>query len=1418
MLEHEVDRQAELLASVLPANDRPSSLRPPGAVWDQLPHLELRELWRTRIGPRESVHVDVFLHDLSTFLRERTIFSLQPYARTADRLASPSSELGAKLRAILDFNRDDRVTIAELRGLFHPSEASLEDLLLSLALRTQPCNLYALNAYCPRIDDERALKRLVDAALASPTEGGLVLCEGPCGAGTTSLAIVIGQDAYAASQKITGGVYYVDVRRRSSTAAVLVSIAHAFQCPLTTLSLEEILDCLAVRRAAVGPMLLILDHLQDALEDAECDTTLQSLQRILAPGKLTILATAERAPMPLERALPGVRTMRLGLPSTEELEAYLRPLCMPPKGDDADHCTILEDSLRAAQSVAQNELSWKEARLLAQSVSARLRLRGARTRTDNPTPEPEPAPEPEPLLGALVAMAEGPRRRLIQLAVVPGSFSLEAAQALGIGPHELAELSRQGLLERAQEGRFAVHPLVAHVIRYQLPGGETEATQRHARARLFHWIGSELLRMTALYDSVSEGTSLAWLDRERHLIDEVFAALIENPKLLGIRVDRLLLDLEESWTLLRARVHQRTLQALADSLVRLYRDDFSSARSERGICGSAWSLHGKALLEIGEYDRALLDLRRALEIRKSLGDEESQALSCQDLGACLFQKGALDEAISFFQQSLQLCRSSYGPGHPRTAPLHHALGSCLRQQGNMEGALQSHQTALDLRTRALGEFSLACAESNTFVGLAFQALARFDDAATRFEEALRIHQEVHRLNPRHRDIARASTHLALVLMEQGRSEEARALLDSALGIYQHHHQRSSGGGARGESVDSGAADLAQCYQNIAVCELRMGQYVASLATHSTALSLRQEMYGQTADHPHIALSHLCLSAVLCAMGRFQEGLDAARGAHAMFLRLTKNERHPRVGAALLAIATCHYAMGKYDAAVRDAREILRMRRTALGEEHQDTARAYSFLGSCLVRQGNLPEGLAMQQKAVSILMAALGADNLHTLSARVALGRGLLRAGEWEEGREELTQALEQRVAKLGPRHPSVADAHAAVALALVHTQHFDLARTHAEQALDAQRPLLGAQSLDVAESYHVLGLALQGLERPVEALGAFRKAHATRRAQLGGEHEDTRATARAMADLTLLRADLTPEEHEALLHDVEAELAPKKRPVVKGQQGRFEEAVRAERMHRVGTPAETPVSPGTRHQQALSACGYDASDAVTDEAMAQLSEQEVRRLMGLPSPDVVYMLRPLQREPAPSGGNDPMHDHWGTSYLDRNPPLPLRPRELNIFRLDHDDVVFKAPAAAATASHVSADPYDADAADAPLSPSDMETKRDSRQAAAGGPETEPWGKILPGLQAMKVKIDDGVFVTADSGIRRGDRDRQPDFRSSPISAAEITARGNVAEVQDDSVSDAYAADPEDSFWDEAQSYGDISAAAGFFSGAPGEF
>lgn len=323
-------------------------------------------------------------------------------------------------------------------------------------------------------------------------------------------------------------------------------------------------------------------------------------------------------------------------------------------------------------------------------------------------------------------------------------------------------------------------------------------------------------------------------------------------------------------------------------------------------------------------EKAEAMLREALALQtKHLGvDHPAVALTANDLGLVVLERGRAAEAEALLVDAERQQRKIYPAGHPDLAATLHNRGLVARDQGTLAEAEAHFRAAIELYRKALeGDGPQVATTLTTLAGLLNQRGAKAE-AESCFREALAIDRRF--LPTPHPDTAETLNNLALFLLEANRPLEAEPLFVEAL--------------------DQTRRTLGEASSQTAVILNNLGY-----------LAHERRDYAKARE-------------------RYEAALAAVRA-----------QREPKPGDLSLALhnlGSLARDQGDLAAAEASFRAALETIQKSLGDDHLNAARVRLSLAEVVLARGDGRGGEALAREALLRLEKALGPDDVWVVSAR----------------------------------------------------------------------------------------------------------------------------------------------------------------------------------------------------------------------------------------------------------------------------------------------------------------------------------------------------------------------------------------------------------------------------------------------------
>jgi tetratricopeptide (TPR) repeat protein len=295
--------------------------------------------------------------------------------------------------------------------------------------------------------------------------------------------------------------------------------------------------------------------------------------------------------------------------------------------------------------------------------------------------------------------------------------------------------------------------------------------------------------------------------------------------------------------------------------------------------------------------------------------------------------------------------------------------------------------ALDaLRMAQDGGRSLAIVETQVDLGGVLEAIADYDGARARFENAALL-AEAEGLDGLAAD---AATHLSFLFANRLRDPtQARVWLRHA------------------EAACARAGDPLELRARIAASEGHVleaeGDFTKAREVDARALAWMTEVYG--AKHPLVATATHNLGLVAFGLGDFEE----ARTLYERTLAAradTLGADHPLVGTTHGNLGAALDRLGDSEGAERELRLAVEIAENGLGTDHPQVAAAYANLAITLGRRGDMAAAEGFDRRALAILEARVGPDHPNVALVLANHASRLASLGRDDEAERELQRAL----------------------------------------------------------------------------------------------------------------------------------------------------------------------------------------------------------------------------------------------------------------------------------------------------------------------------------------------------------------------------------------------------------------------------
>ncbi len=358
------------------------------------------------------------------------------------------------------------------------------------------------------------------------------------------------------------------------------------------------------------------------------------------------------------------------------------------------------------------------------------------------------------------------QQKFARLAVFRGSFSAQAAyQVAGAPKHLLAAWVDKSLLQMVTEGRFQLHPLLAHYAGEKLaaaPAQHAAAARAHAEyyAHFLH------ARQAALYTR-QDATTLRELDQESENLHAAWDWLIKHNEWDYVDAARGSLYIFY-WTRNRFREGQVAFEGAVQGLqADAAEHPVLLARLQTGLAEFvAWQ---------GDLEGARERLLTSISSLRHLQEEQALAESLFTLGICAYLQGDYAAAQVALEEALTLARCE--GDKPLSATILSALANVFcEQNANYAAAAPLYEESAALYRQMGNHRGVANVLLNQG-GICFE-----QGDVRRAEKLYRESLARYRQEGYLRGVAAALNNLAMVARKQEDFAQAQALVEESLNI------------------------------------------------------------------------------------------------------------------------------------------------------------------------------------------------------------------------------------------------------------------------------------------------------------------------------------------------------------------------------------------------------------------------------------------------------------------------------------------------------------------------------------------------------------------------------------------------------------------------------------------------------------
>lgn len=322
---------------------------------------------------------------------------------------------------------------------------------------------------------------------------------------------------------------------------------------------------------------------------------------------------------------------------------------------------------------------------------------------------------------------------------------------------------------------------------------------------------------------------------------------------------------------------------------------------------------------LGDYETAERSLRRAIELKKQLPEDDDllTAKLYDSLADVLYERSQYHEAEELYGQVLNLRERLLGKEHADVAEVLSQLGAVTMELGRFTEADRHLSRAVRIFEKADNHYRERLSDCLQELGQLHHSLRQYSTAETIYQRALLIREQV--LGEEHEKVATTVGSLSSLYCDRRDYSHAETFARKSLELTE-------------KRLGAEHPLTIQALERLGRVMSGQGQFTDAEDAFRRALEVGTRVWG--AEHLYLAKTKSLLAMVLLVQDRSEEALPFLIESEKSFKEIVGPD-HPYLISPLNNIGVVYRNLGNHDAALEHFSRAVRIAEQLLGKSHPD---------------------------------------------------------------------------------------------------------------------------------------------------------------------------------------------------------------------------------------------------------------------------------------------------------------------------------------------------------------------------------------------------------------------------------------------------------------------------------------------------